>query len=85
MAKILIVGEHDGKIGPIATREKDSYQHGEFGRVWIPVFDIAEWVTLDGTAAAPSPPPPEPAPAPTKGPTAGGSSAAEQPRRRRVA
>jgi hypothetical protein len=79
-------GEHDGRIVPIGTLEKDSYQHAEFGRVWIPVFEIVDWVTLDGPAAAPpSPPPPEPAPAPTKGPTAGGSSAAEQPRRRRVA
>jgi hypothetical protein len=79
-------GEHDGKIVPIGTLEKDSYQHADFGRVWIPVFEIVGWMTLDGPAAAPSPPPPEPAPAPTKGPTAGGSSAAaEQPRRRRVA
>jgi hypothetical protein len=81
----LNAGGHDGKIVPIATLEKDSYQHGEFGRVWIPVFEIVEWVTLDGPAAAPLPPPPEPSPAPTKGPTASGSSAAEQPRRRRVA
>jgi hypothetical protein len=78
-------GEHDGKIVPIATLEKDSYQHAEFGRVWFPVFKIVEWVTLDGLTVAPSPPPPEPAPAPTKGPTPGGSSATEQPRRRRVA
>jgi hypothetical protein len=78
-------GEHDGKVVPIATLGRDSYQHADFGRVWTPVFEIAEWVTLDGPAAAPSPPPPEPPPAPTKGPTAGGSSAAEQPRRRRVA
>ena len=78
-------GEHDGKIAPIALLKKDSYPHSDYGRVWIPVLEIDEWVTLDGLTVAPSPPPPEPAPAPTKGPTPGGSSATEQPRRRRVA
>jgi hypothetical protein len=70
--------EEDRNIVPIATLEKDSYAHKEFGRVWVPVFEIVEWVTLDGP-----PPVSEPAPAPTKS-TAGGSSAAaaEQPRRR---
>ena len=78
-------GEHDGKIAPIARLKKDPYPHSDYGRVWIPVLEIDEWVTLDGPETAPPPPAPEPAPAPTGGPTAGGSSAAEQPRRRRVA
>jgi hypothetical protein len=77
--------EHDGKIVPIARLKKDSYPHSDYGRVWFPVLEIDEWVTLGGPETAPSPPPPEPAPTPTKGPTGGGSSAAEQPRRRRVA
>jgi hypothetical protein len=78
-------GQHGGKVVPIVRLEKDSYQHRDYGRIWFPVFEIVEWVTLDGPEAAPSPPPPQPAPASTKGPTAGGSSAAEQPRRRRFA
>jgi hypothetical protein len=81
----LNTGEHGGNIVPIGTLQKDSYPHSDYGRVWIPVLEIDEWVTLDGPETAPPPPAPEPAPAPTGGPTAGGSSAAEQPRRRRVA
>ena len=63
-------GQHDGKIAPIVLLEKDSYQHSEHGRVWIPVLNTVDWMSLDGPA-----PTPEPAPQP---PT-------EQPRRRRVA
>jgi hypothetical protein len=76
----LNTGDHDGKIVPIATLEKDSYSHKDFGRVWVPVFEIVKWVTLDGpeTASAPPPPPPPQPPAPA-------TAAAEQPRRRRVA
>jgi hypothetical protein len=74
----LNAGEHGGKIVAILKLVKDSYQHEEFGRVWYPVLEIIDWMSLDGPA-------PEPAPAPTKSPTAGGSSPAEQPRRRRAA
>ena len=63
-------GQQDGKIVPIVLLEKDSYQHSEHGRVWIPVLNTVDWMSLDGPA-----PTPEPAPQP---PT-------EQPRRRRVA
>jgi hypothetical protein len=63
-------GQHDGKVAPVVQLEKDSYQHGQYGRVWTPVLTIVDWMPLDGPAPAPaptSPPPPE------------------QPRRRRVA
>ena len=63
-------GQHDGKIVPIVLLEKDSYQHSEHGRVWIPVLNTVDWMSLDGPA-----PTPEPAP----------QSPIEQPRRRRVA
>ena len=63
-------GQHDGKIAPIVLLEKDSYPHRDHGRVWIPVLNTVDWMSLDGPA-----PTPEPAPQP---PT-------EQPRRRRVA
>jgi hypothetical protein len=64
-------GQHDSKIVPIALLEKDSYPHKQYGRVWIPVLTIVDWMRFDGPA-------PTPAPAPTSPPPA------EQPRRRRV-
>lgn len=61
-------GQHDGKIVPIALLEKDSYQHSQHGRVWIPVLNTVGWMSLDGPAPASTP---EPTPV-------------EQPHRRRV-
>jgi hypothetical protein len=43
-------GQHDGKIVPIALLEKDSYQHSQHGRVWIPVLNTIDWMSLDGPA-----------------------------------
>jgi hypothetical protein len=63
-------GQHDGKIVPIVLLEKDSYQHSQYGKVWLPVLNTVDWMSLDGPA-----PTPEPAP----------QSPIEQPRRRRVA
>jgi len=65
-------GQHDGKIAPIVLLEKDSYQHVQHGKVWIPVLNVVGWMSLDGPAPEPAP---EPAP----------QSPSEQPRRRRVA
>jgi hypothetical protein len=62
-------GQHDGKIAPIALLDKDSYQHVQHGKVWLPVLNIIDWMPLDGPAPAPAPEPPP----------------IEQPRRRRVA
>ena len=62
-------GQHDGKIVPIVLLEKDSYQHGQYGKVWFPVLKTIDWMSLDGPAPTPAP---EPSPV-------------EQPRRRRVA
>jgi hypothetical protein len=66
-------GEHGGNVVPILLLEKDSYQHPEHGRVWLPVLKIVDWMPLGGPAPAPTAPP-----APVSPPT-------EQPRRRRVA
>jgi len=63
-------GQHDGKIVPIVLLEKDSYLHKQYGKIWTPVLNTVDWMSLDGPA-----PTPEPAP----------QSASEQPRRRRVA
>ena len=68
--------QHDGKISPIVRLEKDSYPHAQYGRVWTPQLTIVDWMPLSGPAPAPAPASPlSPSPA---------SSAAEQPRRRRV-
>jgi hypothetical protein len=69
-------GQHDGKIAPIVLLEKDSYQHSQYGRVWFPVLNTIEWMSLDGPA------PSEPAP---QSPSSNQGGASEQPRRRRVA
>jgi hypothetical protein len=75
-------GQHNGDVAPIMLLEKDSYVHGEHARIWYPVLTVVAWMPLEG-------PPPasiaKPAPAPTRAPSPGGSSAADQPRRRRVA
>jgi len=63
-------GQHDGKIAPIMLLEKDSYQHGQYGKVWFPVLNNVDWMSLSGPAPAPEPAPQSPS---------------EQPRRRRVA
>jgi hypothetical protein len=62
--------QHDGKVVPIVCLKKDSYQHAQFGRVWLPVLPITGWMPLDGSAPGPKPASPPPV---------------EQPRRRRVA
>jgi hypothetical protein len=68
-------GQHDGKVVPIVSLDKDSYPHKEHGKVWIPVLDNnIEWMSLDGPAPAPAPEPAPESPSPP-----------EQPRRRRVA
>jgi hypothetical protein len=62
-------GQHDGKIAPIVLLEKDSYPHSEYGKIWFPVLNTVDWMSLDG---------PAPTPASESAPVA-------QPRRRRVA
>ena len=61
------------RSSPIVLLEKDSYPHPQYGKIWTPLLTIIDWMPLDGPAPAPAPPPPPP------------PSAAEQPRRRRVA
>jgi hypothetical protein len=71
-------GMHDGKVAPIVQLAKDSYQHGQYGRVYTPVLTIVEWMSPDD----PDDPAKETAPvAPL--PSAPASST-EQPRKRRV-
>jgi hypothetical protein len=36
---------------PIVKLKKDHYQHKSYGRIYTPVFDIVEWVGMDGSPA----------------------------------
>jgi hypothetical protein len=71
-------GQHDGKVSPVVLLEKGSYPHPQFGKQWTPTLTITDWMPLDGPAPVSEPASPAPtSPLPP-------SSAAEQPRRRRV-
>jgi hypothetical protein len=51
---------------PVVKLKKDHYQHKSYGRIYTPVFDIVEWVSMDGQADEVAPEPAaETAPAPT--------------------
>ena len=56
---------------PIVTLGKDHYQHKSYGRIYTPVFEIVEWVSMDGEDV--------------QKPDAPAAEAGEQPRRRRRA
>ena len=47
---------------PIVRLKKDHYQHKSYGRIFTPVFEIVEWVGMDGAKAEE-----EAAPAPEAG------------------
>lgn len=36
---------------PVVTLEKDHYQHKQFGKIFTPVFQVVEWIGMDGGAA----------------------------------
>lgn len=59
------VEKDQGKPVPVVSLGKDHYQHKSFGRIYTPVFEIVEWVSMNGTDDAPEAEPeaaPEPAP-----------------------
>ena len=56
-------GQQDRKILPVVQLRKDSYSHGQYGKVWTPVMVVMDWMSEDspGPEAKPapaSPPPP---------------------------
>jgi hypothetical protein len=71
-------GQHDGKVSPVVRLENSSYPHSQYGKTWVPILTIVDWMPLDGPAPAPASPPPPTSPPPPV-------TASEQPRRRRVA
>lgn len=63
------VDKEPGKPVPIVMLGKDHYQHKSYGRIFTPVFEVQEWIGMDGKTE--EPPAEEPP--------------AEEPRRRRRA
>lgn len=64
------VDKEPGKPVPVVTLGKDHYQHKSYGRIFTPVFEVQEWVSMDGKSDEPPADPPP---------------AVEEPRRRRRA
>ena len=60
------VDKDASKPVPVVKLNKEHYQHKSYGRIYTPVFDIVDWISMDGEASAPAQaePPPE---APTSG------------------
>ena len=46
---------------PVVLLKKEHYQHKSYGRIYTPVFEIVEWVGMDGEAAEPEAQAEEPA------------------------
>jgi hypothetical protein len=46
------VDKDASKPVPIVTLGKDHYQHKSYGRIYTPVFDVQEWVSMDGKTDA---------------------------------
>jgi len=42
---------------PVVRLKKEHYQHKSYGRIFTPVFDVVEWLTLDGEAEKEAPAP----------------------------
>ena len=47
------VEKDDTRPVPIISLGKDHYQHRSYGRIYTPVFEVIEWVSMDGEADAP--------------------------------
>lgn len=43
------VEKDQSKPVPVVVLKTDSYQHKKYGRIITPVFDIVEWISMDGT------------------------------------
>ena len=50
---------------PVVTLGKDHYQHKSYGRIYTPVFQVVEWVGMEGPEAAEAADEPAAEPAPT--------------------
>lgn len=52
------------KVVPVVMLGKDHYQHKSYGRIYTPVFDVADWISMDGKAVEEEKPAAVEAPAP---------------------
>ena len=57
------VDKDQSKPVPIVRLKKDHYQHKSFGKIYTPVFEIIDWVGLDGQPSDDVAPEPTPEPA----------------------
>ena len=49
------VDKDQGKPVPIVKLGKDHYTHKSYGRIYTPVFEVVEWVSMDGEATPAEP------------------------------
>jgi hypothetical protein len=52
---------------PVVRLKKEHYTHKSYGRIYTPVFEVVEWVSLDGPGAEAPEAPPVEEPAPEAG------------------
>ncbi len=50
---------------PVVRLKKDHYAHKSYGKIYTPVFELVEWVSMDGETPKADEPEAEPA-APTR-------------------
>lgn len=46
------VEKDQSKPVPVVQLKKEHYQHKSYGRIYTPVFEIVEWVSMDGEATS---------------------------------
>jgi len=46
------IEKDQSKPVPVVKLKKDHYQHKSYGRIYTPVFEILEWVSMDGETDA---------------------------------
>jgi hypothetical protein len=44
------VEKDQSKPVPVVKLGKDHYTHKSYGRIYTPVFEVVEWVSMDGEA-----------------------------------
>ena len=49
------IEKDQSKPVPVVKLKKDHYQHKSYGRIYTPVFEILEWVSMDGETEAAAP------------------------------
>ena len=46
------VEKDQAKPVPVVTLGSEHYQHKSYGRIYTPIFDVKEWIAMDGGASA---------------------------------